>query len=162
MIEAFVSGQSEVAARIRRFNDRLQPEMRVGIERLTVKLQNAVKADKLSGQALNVRTGRLRNSIARGVQESGQTITGLVSSAVVYAPAHEYGCDKTVDVKEHMRTQKMAFGKPIDPKTVTVRAHTMKMNLKERSFLRSALKDMADAGTIKSEMEAAVKRATAA
>jgi hypothetical protein len=36
-----------------------------------------------------------------------------------------------------------AFGKQLkEPVTATVSAHTMKMNLPEKSFLRSALNDM--------------------
>ncbi len=147
-------------ARLERLGSGLPTEMRVGMERLTVMLQNMVKAGKLSGQVLKVKTGRLRNSIARDVAENGATVTGSVSSPVVYARPQEYGFQGTVSVREHMRTVKQAFGRPIDPVEVTVREHSMRMNLPERSFLRSALADMDSAGTIRAEMEAAVARAS--
>ena len=161
MISLYVSGNSEVVARIQRFSERLQPEVKLGITRLTVKLQTIVKTDKLSGQVLNVKTGRLRNSIGMDVTSDGATVTGTVSSPVKYAHPHEYGFQGTVNVREHMRTVKQAFGRPIDPIEVTVREHSMKMNLPERSFLRSALIEMDAAGTIREEMEAAVGRAAA-
>lgn len=160
MITTYVTGQAEVMARLQRISERLMPELRVSLERLTVKLQTIVRADKLSGQVLNVKTGRLRNSIARDVVEEGQRVTGMVSSPVKYARAHEYGFSGTVGVREHMRTIKQAFGRPIEPTEVTVSAHSMKMNLPERSFLRSSLEELEQAGVIRSEMEAAVTRAT--
>jgi phage gpG-like protein len=159
VIETYVVGDREVVARLQRMGTRLPEEMKVGIERLTVKLQNKVKADKLSGQVLKVRTGRLRNSIARDVISEGPMVTGMVSTPVVYARPHEFGFSGTVAVREHMRTIKQAFGRPIDPVEATVRAHSMKMNLPERSFLRSSLDEMEAAGTIRGEMEAAVERA---
>jgi phage gpG-like protein len=161
VIQVYEVGRAEVIARLDRINERMQPEMRVGIERLTVKLQTGVRANKLSGQVLKVRTGRLRNSIGRDVTSSGSTVTGIVSTPVVYAKPHEYGFHGTVSVREHMRTVKQAFGRPIEPVQATVRQHEMKMNLPERSFLRAELADMEAAGTIRSEMEAAVERAKA-
>jgi hypothetical protein len=83
----------------------------------------------------------------------------MVSTPVKYARPHEYGFHGTVDVREHMRTIKQAFGRPIEPGRGHGSAHSMKMNLPERSFLRSALMDMESAGTIRNEMEAAVSRA---
>lgn len=158
MIELYVSGQAEVMGRLQRLSARLPAEMKVGMERLTVKLQNSVKSDKLSGQVLKVRTGRLRNSIARDVMADGATVTGMVSTPVVYARPHEYGFEGTVTVREHMRTVKQAFGRSIAPREVTVRQHDMRMNLPERSFLRSALADLDNSGTILAEMEAAIER----
>lgn len=131
------------------------------MERITVKLQNKIRAEKLSGQVLKVRTGKLRRSVERDVQESGQQVTGIVSDTASYAAAHEYGFQGTVAVREHMRTIKQAFGRPIDEKTISVRAHSMRMNLPERSFMRSALAEMSESGEIQAEMAAAIERALA-
>jgi hypothetical protein len=49
-----------------------------------------------------------------------------------------------VMVKEHLRMQTVAWGRPINPIEVSVRAHSMRMNLPEKSFLRSSLADMHD------------------
>ena len=37
----------------------------------------------------------------------------------------------------------MAFGRPIDPVTVTVQAFTRQMHMPQRSFMRTAMADMA-------------------
>jgi hypothetical protein len=158
MIRAYQTGQAEVLARLDRINARMQPEMRLGMNRITAKIQNRARI-KLSGEVLKVRSGKLRRNVERDIQESGQTITGIVSNPTAYAAAHEYGFHGTVEVREHMRTIKQAFGRPIAQQQITVRAHSMKMNLPEASFMRSALRESNEAGEIRAEMEAAVERA---
>jgi hypothetical protein len=49
-------------------------------------------------------------------------------------------------VPAHQRMVTMAFGKRITPRVTTVRAHMVRMNLPQRSFLRSSLRDMAPEG----------------
>lgn len=159
MIGTYLTGDAEVIRKVDELGSRMRKELRGGIGRLALKLQNKVKTDKLSGQVLNVRTGRLRRSINQAVIDEGEKVTGVVSTAVKYAPPHEYGFSGVVTVREHLRMQTKAWGKAITPKQVTVRSHSAKMNLPARSFLRSALHDMDSAGTIKVELEAAVARA---
>jgi phage gpG-like protein len=93
------------------------------------------KQDKLTGQVLNVRTGRLRRSITQRVEEEGGSVVGYVGTNVKYARAHEFGFTGNVTVREHLRRTKGG-------KEATVRAHSRNMHLPERSFLRSALKDL--------------------
>jgi hypothetical protein len=61
---------------------------------------------------------------------------------VSYARQHEYGFAGAVSVKAHLRMVKKAFGRSITPTQVHVRAHARNVVYPERSFLRSALKDM--------------------
>jgi phage gpG-like protein len=89
-----------------------------------------VKGDKLSGQVLNVRTGRLRRSINARITESTTGIEAKVGTNVEYARAHEFGFKGTVTVKEHMRRGKR------------VRAHARNVNIPQRSFLRSTATEM--------------------
>lgn len=131
---------------IRRFES-LQGDVRgrVGqsMGRMTLLLQNRVMRAKLSGQVLNVRTGTLRRSIDQAVYQEGAQIRGVVGTNVEYARVHEYGFSGTVTVKEHLRLIKKAFGKDLKtPREVTVRTHSARVNLPERSFLRSALREM--------------------
>jgi hypothetical protein len=102
---------------------------------------------------------------------AGQTVIGTVGvgdvtgkggrAPVKYGRAHEYGFQGTVSVKEHLRTIKQAFGKTLaSPKTISVRGHSANVNLPERSFLRSALRELADAGVIRAEYESAIKAGT--
>lgn len=159
MIAGYLVGDAEVVSRLDGMSARLHEEMKAGIGRAVLKLQRMVVQDKLSGQVLKVRTETLRRSIDQIVIDEGQKVSGVVSTNVKYARAHEYGFHGTVSVRESLRTIKQAFGRPIEPVQVTVRAHSRKVDLPERSFLRSALTDLEASGAIRAEMEAAVTRA---
>lgn len=160
MIDGYIVGDAEVIRRFETIGTRLRDELRAGVNRATIKLQTKVKQDKLSGQVLKVRTGRLRRSIQQDVFENGGQVVGVVSTNVKYAPVHEYGFAGVVTVRDHLRMQKKAFGKSISPREVEVRSHPRKVNLPERSFLRSSLREMESSGAIRVEFDAAVERAT--
>lgn len=101
-----------------------------------------IKVNKLSDQTLHVRTGRLRRSITARFEDNGTTYSkGIIGTNVSYARAHEEGVNKTVSVKAHTRVISQAFGKPISPREVNVRAHPLKMNLPARPFMRTSLEE---------------------
>lgn len=155
-----VKGDREVIADLRRFNAAARGEIQKGIGRIVLKLLTRVKAQKLSGQALNVRTGRLRRSITQRVESSAEEISGIVGTNVDYAAVHEYGFKGVVTIKQHLRLVKQAFGRPLKfPVWATVGTHSKNVNLPERSFLRSALADMKNSGVIETEIDAAIARA---
>jgi phage gpG-like protein len=132
--------------------------MTQSIGRLTLTLLRNVKANKLSGQVLNVRTGRLRRSINQRMEGlNTEKVAGYVGTNVVYARPHEYGFKGNVPVKAHLRNIKTAFGKSISPVTVQVQGYTRKVDTPEKSFLRSALAEMDDA--IRAEIRGAVTEA---
>lgn len=113
--------------------------VKTAMGRLALRLTRKVKQDKLSGQVLKNRTGRLRRSINQRVSESSGEIKAVVGTNVEYGRTHELGFSGQMSVKEHMRKIRMAWGKAIKPKSVMVRAHTRNVKIPERSFLRSAL-----------------------
>lgn len=152
MIRGTVVGSEEAIARFKAMPNRLRQELVTGIGRAVLKLQAYVKDGKLSDQVLHVRTGRLRRSITERVTQEAARVEGIVGTNVEYAAVHEYGFSGTVSVREHLRRAKSGFMQ-------TVRAHTRKVDLPERSFLRSALADMEP--DIRAEFEAAVSRAVA-
>lgn len=155
-----VRGDREVVADLHRFDAAARGEIQKGIGRITLKLLTRVKAQKLSGQALNVRTGRLRRSITQRIEASANEISGIVGTNVDYAAAHEYGFKGAVSVKQHLRLVKQAFGRSLkSPVWSTVGAHTKNVSLPERSFLRSALADMKNSGAIEAEIDASLARA---
>lgn len=119
------------------------------ITRLSIEVQSAVKTEKLSGQALSVRTGTLRRSINRVVVQQGNSVYAQVGTNVVYAAAHEYGFQGVVNVREYARRSDGA----------KVRAHTRQMNTPERSFLRSTLRERAS--QIRAEVKDAALRVLA-
>jgi len=159
MIDAYVVGSESVIRRFDSMPDKLRVQLKIAITRLAIKLQRYVKSDKLSGQVLNVRTGTLRRSIDKVVVDQGNRVIGKVSTNVRYGKLHEYGFKGTKTVEAHVREIKKAWGRSITPRQAQIREHTREVNLPERSFLRSALKDFAGTGVIKAGLEAAVKKA---
>lgn len=139
-----IQGDEAVLSRF----DKLPPKLRASLYRkvsyLTLQLENHVKTQKLSGQVLNVVTGRLRRSIFSKVTQTATEVTGSVSSSgdVKYAAIHEFGFDGDETVRAHTRTVKQAFGRTIAPMKVEVQQHTRHMVMPERSFLRSSFVDL--------------------
>ena len=139
-------------------NVKLKSEIYSTINRLGLELTNNIKSSKLTGQALYVRTGRLRNSIhSRTVQEFDKT-TAIVETNVKYAAIHEYGFSGSETVKAHTRKITQAYGKPISPKTIIINSFNRQMNMPERSFMRSALNEIASKVII--DLNSAVVRAS--
>lgn len=155
MINYHVDGDANLSATV----DQINEAVRQSIVRSTLKLLVKVKREKLSGQVLNVRTGRLRRSITQKVIDLSNGVTGIVGTNVEYAAAHEYGFKGDVTVKAHLRMIKMAFGKSISPKQVSIKTHTRKVDLPEKSFLRSALEEMRK--EIKQDLEVSIQRGIA-
>ena len=133
MIEVTVPNAEQLQRDLGITRARLLADLKTEIRRVAVDVTAHVKDRKLSGQVLNVQTGRLRRSINYRVTETGTGIEARVGTNVEYARIHEFGFKGTVNVREHMRKGKQAF---------KVRAHTRRVNLPERSFLRSSLSDM--------------------
>lgn len=143
MIRGMIVGDRETIAKLGKAKERARDAVRKSVVRLTLELLRKVKAEKLSGQVLNVQTGRLRRSITQRVTEQGSTITGIVGTNVEYARTHELGFKGPVSVKAHLREIKKAWGKPLKAaKKIQVKPHTRQVELPARSFLRSALADM--------------------
>ena len=108
-------------------------------------LAASIRDDKLSGQVLQVRSGRLRASITATVSEEGGTLVGTVGSDLTYAAIQEYG--GTI-----LRRQ-AANAKQLRPNTgVTVEP--------ERSYLRSTLAEQAS--SIRERLTAAIMKAITA
>lgn len=145
-VDIQVEGDTAIIARMDSLPPKLQAALHKKISFLTLYLENYIKTEKLSGQVLNVVTGRLRRSIFSNVEQTDNTVVGSVSSSgdVKYAAIHEYGFDGQETVRAHTREIKQAFGKAISPKTVEVREFTRHMVMPERSFMRSALRDLKD------------------
>lgn len=120
----------------------LRNRVRTALIRLSIELQAYIKSSKLSGQVLKNRTGTLRRSINRKIIETPTSIQAFVGTNVKYARPHEYGFEGTVNVREHLRLVKEAWGRELKmPVWATVKPHQREVRLPERSFLRSALLD---------------------
>lgn len=151
-IEGTVVGDARVIARYEAIPAKLRAELKVGIGRACLRVQRKSKQDKLSGQVLQVRTGRLRRSINVKMRETQDAVVGTVGTNVSYARPHEFGFQGVVTVREHLRQAKSG-------KSFRVRAHPRKVDLPERSFLRSALAELVP--VIRDELQQATQRAIA-
>lgn len=172
-----LKGDEETINWLRSFDAGARGEIQQGIGRIALKLLVKVKSMKLSGQALNVRTGKLRRSINLRIEDNGPEISGIVGTNVEYAAIHEFGFKGEVSVKAHLRMLRTASkfslrkvkGQSIGVyrKTrgkltggvATVKAHIREVNLPERSFLRTALAELKNSGVIELEIDKSIARA---
>lgn len=147
MFNLALVGDTQLVVRLRNLPTAIANALRGKVEALTIKLQAHIIVDKLSGQVLNKRSGDLKASIQRKIEATVYAVYGIVYSSgdVKYAAAHEYGFHGTVEVKQHMRT--MVFGKEA-AMPFAVGPYAMRMNLPERSFMRSSLEDMREEITV--------------
>jgi len=157
VITGYLVGDQQVIERLRTLPGAVNSGFLRAITRLGIELQREVQQDKLSGQVLRSRTGSLRSSIDLSVDRGGNSITATVFSDSSYAGAQEYGFAGAVSVRASLRRIREAFGRPIAEKTINVRSYDRRMDLPERSFLRSALDDMEP--TIRGEVQAALTEA---
>lgn len=152
-------GDTAVQARFDALPGAVSNELRRTILAIVLDLQSKIQREKLQGQVLQHRTGKLSRSIEEAVNADPQSTVGRVFSngTAPYAAAHEYGFHGEESVKSFTRKQTMVFGRPIDPIIVTVQAFTRQMNLPERSFMRSTLSE--NAADIERKLTEAVARA---
>jgi phage gpG-like protein len=141
MLTIEVSGDKELIARLQSMPQRMRAALYAKTTELALELESHVKKDKLQGQVLNHRTGRLQQSIHHDVQQSGSSITGRVYSAgpVPYAGIHEFG--GSVPDRYPVNAKALHFfigGKEVF--ATFARGFTMP----ERSYLRSSLADYRD------------------
>lgn len=138
------------------FSARLLQNLNRTLNRLSLEIQSWVKGQKLSGQVLHVRTGTLRRSINRRVEMRSDGVWAIIGTNVEYGAVHEYGYKGPQTIKAHLRMMRVAFGRPVkDPRQIMVGQHTRQVNLPERSFLRSSLRDF------EQRAQAAIQRAAA-
>jgi hypothetical protein len=145
VITAYLVGDEQLLERLRGISDAVNSGLARCITQLGIDLQRNVQQDKLSGQVLKSRTGTLKSSIDRRVDQNARGATTDIFTALRYGAAQEYGFTGTVSVGASLRRIREAFGRPIAEKTISVRAYERRMALPERSFLRSALDDMTPA-----------------
>lgn len=162
MIKGWLLGGEDLVKRLTAAPQDIQNALQTSVSRMALRLLARVKADKLSGQALKVKTGRLRRSINQRVVREGTGVYGYVGTNVDYGRIHEYGFKGSVSVRAHLRTVTQSFGKPTPPTQQHVAAHSRNVNLPERSFLRSALREMQPEieRSMREAVKAAAKRAT--
>lgn len=152
MISAYVNGAGEVVARLDGMSDRLTVELRKSISRMTINLQDSVKRDFLSGQSLGVKTGRLKRSIQQEVTVSGTTVSGVVSTNVVYGIGWETGWSGDAG-RPSLKAAKSEFS--LAATTDAFKNGTPK----KRAFLVPALRAFDVSGAIQTGISDAIEKA---
>lgn len=152
MIRAQVVGDEKLIASYNAVYPTLQNELEKATARAALKLLRHVKEDKLNGQMLNVRTGRLRRSITMRVEQAGSITNGWVGTNVAYAKRMEYGFQGTETVRAFMR--RAPGGEKDAARTVSVASFTRKANTPAHSFLRTSYADLH--GEINAELRSAM------
>jgi phage gpG-like protein len=93
MLSLSLAGDDALAARFDAFSAALRDALAVKADALAQALVDSVRNDKLSGQILAARSGRLRDSIVADVASNSDAIVATAGSVgdVRYAAIQEYG-----------------------------------------------------------------------
>lgn len=141
MITGQLVGDAALIKYLETMPTKLRPELRKRVEILSIVLQSHVKQNKLSGQALNRRTGTLSRSIARRVEADASSVQGIVGTNIDYAGIHEFGGKTKPHIIEAKNAAALRF--TVGGKTVFAkRVNHPGSKMPERSFLRSSLADL--------------------
>lgn len=143
MLNVTLVGERELVARLGAMPGKLQASLLRKVSELALRLEAKVKREKLMGQVLKHRSGRLLRSIQHKVEQSPGAVTGKVYSSgdVKYAGIHEYGGKTPPHVIEAKNAKALVFmraGKAVFYQRVNHPGSVMP----ERSYLRSTLREM--------------------
>lgn len=137
--------------------------LRKTIRRLGLSLERKVKLEKLGGQVLNKRSGRLVRSVNTQFTDSEYSSTSRTGTALSYGRFWELGFHGIVTVPAHVRERNQgntwyrykrkaatraerrmwdASGVGISQGITIVRAHTRRVDQAPRPWLRPALEEM--------------------
>ncbi len=84
MISGYLIGDKAFLARLGAAPGRMKVEIDATVLKLGYALQARVQTQKLTGQVLKVRTGRLRSSIAQGGTDSRSRFESTADTAIAY------------------------------------------------------------------------------
>lgn len=155
MITAYLVGDEHALARLRTIPGAVNSSLARAIASLGIDLQRKIQQEEFSAQRRAAHSASPRSSFDLSIDQSASGITATVSAGVSYAGSRDSSLDRAANVRAGLQRVKMAFRRPISQGGADLRAHRRRMDLPERSFLRSVLEDMAQA--IRDEVEAAVR-----
>lgn len=155
---ATIEGLDAVAERLDALPGKLTAALAVEAARLGQELRTAVERN-LGGGVLQQRSGRLAASIDVSVERRGAAVSAAVGTDVPYAAIHEYG--GVIPAREILPRSARALAFPWQGRgRFFKRIELPAVQMPERSFLRSALAQMAP--DIRAALAAAVSRAVTA
>jgi hypothetical protein len=151
MIGLEITGSEQVIAKLGEMTGKIRIAASSSLDMWATELAGYIRLEKLKGQVLNKVTGHLSDSvrpIKTGEFSTATTISAgsMAGDGVPYAKIHEYGMQRNIVVSAFHRMQTMAWGKPITPVEVLVNQHSSYINMPERSYMRSSLREEAPQG----------------
>jgi phage gpG-like protein len=148
MISGYLVGDRQLIAKMNRMPAAVQTEVARVVDQLGLRLIANVVQNKLSGQVLKRRTGKLAASIARGSPETrskfvqtATSATSIVGTNVSYGKTWELGAHVpayTIYPKNAKALHFTYHGQEVFAKKVNIPAH----EIKPRPFLAPALQEM--------------------
>lgn len=160
MVALAVTGESATLARLARARESLFADAKRALTQQSQALQARVR-QKLDGEILQIRTGRLRDSISTTVTADGDLVTATIGvDAVPYAAIQEFGGVVHIPEIVPEKAKALAFaikGEQIFAKRV--RAHDV--TIPPHFYLRGSLAEMRDeiVGAMRDAMNAATDEA---
>jgi phage gpG-like protein len=160
MISGYIVGDRALVARIAGAGAIVKAEIDVTVQKLGYALQARVQTQKLTGQVLRVRTGRLRSSIAQNSADTRSRFESTDTTAIAYVGTNvSYGA-----AWEHGFSRKVGAGARGGPRTISgkaldsyIRRHPPGVRqVPARPFLAPSLFEMR--AQIQTELGAALKR----
>lgn len=143
LVEISLVGDKELIARLDKMPLAIRQALELKITSLALRLEKLVKTGKLNGQVLNRISGRLARSINNKVTVTANSVFAKVFSSgdVKYAGIHEYGGQTAPHVIEPKKANVLAFA-GAGGMVFAKRVNHPGSKMPQRSFMRSALKDM--------------------
>ena len=131
------------------FRNRIMPKARDRVDRsIAMNFRQGGRPEKWKPSQRALRTGSGKTLIDTGILVNSintriATESKLIASTPTkYAKAHNDGFSGTVSVKSHNRLIRQAFGRPIEPKEINIKAHQRNMNLPKREFMMLQTSDV--------------------
>lgn len=154
------TGREAVLARLGEAPAKIRTAAKSSLDIWATELAGYIKAEKLSGQVLNRRSGALSRSVYPDKRETADTISGgaRAGNDVPYAKIHEYGGL----IPAHQVVVKNAKALAFTVGGMLRFAHSVQIpdvQMPERSYMRSSLREQAPEGI--NELRAAVREAIA-
>jgi phage gpG-like protein len=149
MIGIQLTGEAEVLAKLEAVTGKVRVAAKSSLDMWATELAGYIKMNKLSGNPLHRRSGNLSSSVYPATSETSTSVSGgaRAGADVPYAKIHEYGLQRNIVVSAFHRMQTMAWGKPMaNPREVLVNQHSSYVNMPERSYMRSSLREQAPEG----------------
>ena len=143
MINVTLTGDREILAKLGSIPTVVQAAVLKKVYELTLRLEAYVKTEKLNGQVLNRKTGRLARSIGSRVEETANLIVGIVfqSSDVPYGAIHEFGGKTAAHIIRPKKASVLRFWDKAGNKVFAKSVNHPGSVMPERSYLRSSLRD---------------------